>query len=58
MPCSPWDLPRPGIEPVSPALAGGFYTTEPGGKPLCKVFENTMEVGWGTALFTNSIGIR
>ena len=22
---SMWDLPRPGIEPVSPALAGGFF---------------------------------
>ena len=22
-----WDLPGPGIEPVSPALAGGFLTT-------------------------------
>ena len=28
-----WDLPGPGIEPVSPALAGGFLTTEPPGKP-------------------------
>ena len=28
-----WDLSRPGIEPVSPALAGGFFTTEPPGKP-------------------------
>ena len=27
------DLPRPGVEPVSPALAGGFFTTEPPGKP-------------------------
>ena len=30
------DLPNPGIEPespVSPALAGGFFTTEPPGKP-------------------------
>ena len=27
------DLPDPGIEPVSPALAGGFFTTEPPGKP-------------------------
>ena len=26
------DLPRPGIEPVSPALAGRFLTTEPPGK--------------------------
>ena len=24
-----WDLPGPGIEPVSPALAGGFLTTAP-----------------------------
>ena len=29
-----WDLPRPGIKPVSPALAGGFVTTEPPGKSL------------------------
>ena len=27
-----WNLPRPGIEPVSPALAGRFLTTEPLGK--------------------------
>ena len=29
-----WDLPAPGLEPVSPALAGGFLTTAPPGKPL------------------------
>ena len=29
-----WDLPRPGLEPVFPALAGGFSTTAPPGKPL------------------------
>ena len=29
-----WDLPMPGFEPVSPALAGGFLTTAPPGKPL------------------------
>ena len=28
-----WDLPTPGIEPVSPALAGRFSTTAPPGKP-------------------------
>ena len=28
-----WDLPQLGIEPVSPALAGGFFTIEPPGKP-------------------------
>ena len=31
---SPGDLPDPGIEPVSPALAGGSFTTKPPGKPL------------------------
>ena len=30
---SPGDLPDPGIEPESPALADGFFTTEPPGKP-------------------------
>ena len=29
-----WHLPRPGLEPVSPALAGRFSTTAPPGKPL------------------------
>ena len=32
--CSLWDLPRPGLEPVSPALAGRFSTTAPRGKPM------------------------
>ena len=30
---SPGDLPNPRIEPTSPALAGGFFTTEPLRKP-------------------------
>ena len=29
---SMWDLPRPGLEPTYPALAGGFLTTAPPGK--------------------------
>ena len=29
-----WDLPGPRLEPVSPALAGGFLTTVPPGKSL------------------------
>ena len=29
----PKDLPDPGAEPMSPTLAGGFFTTEPPGKP-------------------------
>ena len=28
-----WDLPGPGLEPVSSALAGGLLTTVPPGKP-------------------------
>ena len=28
-----WDPPGPGLEPVSPALAGRFLTTAPPGKP-------------------------
>ena len=28
-----WDPPRPGLEPVSPALAGRLSTTAPSGKP-------------------------
>ena len=29
---SMWDLPGPGLKPVSPAMAGGFLTTAPPGK--------------------------
>ena len=31
---SPGDLPDPGIESVSPALIGRFFTAEPPGKPI------------------------
>ena len=38
---TPEDLPDPGMEPTSlvlPALAGGFFTTESPGKPICTFF--------------------
>ena len=39
-----WDLPRPGLEPVSPALAGGFLITAPPGKSLASHFHtNTLK---------------
>ena len=38
-----WDLPGPGIEPVSCALAGGLFTTELPRKP-CKGFSMNF---WG-----------
>ena len=33
-----WDLPGPGIKPVSPVLAGRFLATEPPGKPFFSCF--------------------
>ena len=33
-----WDPPGPGLEPVSPALAGRLSTTAPPGKPRCSCF--------------------
>ena len=43
---APWHvgLPGPGLEPVSPALAGGFLTTVPPGKSL-RVLINSFT--WG-----------
>ena len=35
--CSTWDLPGPEIEPMFTALAGGFFTMEPPGKPPCSL---------------------
>ena len=40
-----WGLPRPGLEPVSPALAGGFSTTAPPGKP-----SSALLISWGWSL--------
>ena len=38
-----WDLPRPGLEPVSPALAGGFLTIAPPGKPELRDLESILQ---------------
>ena len=45
---TPGNLPDPGIEPVSPALAGGFFTTGPPGEPLkvLKQEEGKMKVSF------------
>ena len=37
--CGMWDLPRPGFDLVTPALAGGFFTTEPSGMPRIKILK-------------------
>ena len=45
-----WDLPRPGLEPVSPALAGRFSTAAPPEAPIRQllraVIVGTREWGW------------
>ena len=41
--CGMWDLPTPGLELTSPALAGGFSTTAPPGKPInCDFKEHVL----------------
>ena len=44
-----WNLPRPGIESLSLALAGWFLTTEPWGKPYKCVLIYGISVGAGRA---------
>ena len=41
---SMWDLPRPGLEPVSPALAGRLSTTAPPGKPQIVFYGTSLAV--------------
>ena len=45
--CGMCDLPRPGLEPVSPALAGRLPTTAPPGKP--PVFLMMLSFSWMNA---------
>ena len=40
---SMWNLPGPEMEPVSPASAGGFFTTEPPGKSAVPVLNAFYE---------------
>ena len=43
LPHSLWNPPGPGIEPMLPALAGGFLHTEPPGKSIYSIF-NTSSI--------------
>ena len=44
-----WDPPRPGPEPMSPALAGRFSTTAPPGKPSHLIFDKGgKNIQWRT----------
>ena len=54
-------VPQPGIEPVSPALQGGFLTTGPSGKSwgnlnLACVLRNSFAVNTTTSSSTDSCG--
>ena len=37
-----WDLPGPGLEPVSPASAGRLSTTAPQGKPEFVILDDSL----------------
>ena len=58
-----WDLPRPGLEPASPALAGTVSTTVPPGKPNPVFFKTPQlqQIFWWhygvffRAVFTNRV---
>ena len=42
-----WNLPGSGIEPMSPASAGGFFTTEPRWKPSTVIFKDSILLSTG-----------
>ena len=50
-----WDLPGQGLEPLSPALAGGFLTTAPTGKSL-SCYLNLNSHLWLVATILHSAG--
>ena len=50
-----WDLPEPGLEPVSPALAGGFLTTVPPGKSLYEFFYSSLISSVISWLFSSTL---
>ena len=49
---SPGDLPNAGIEPMSPELAGRFFTTDLPGK------SNILEVGLFISMLEKKLGIE
>ena len=60
-----WDLPGPGLEPTSPALAGSFSTTVPSGKPPVfgilipyPILVLIMGVYSGNSYYTDKISLK
>ena len=52
-----WDLPRPALKPMSPALAGRFLTTAPQGKSPDQVL-NLGSVSWAFSISDAIVGLR
>ena len=55
-----WDLPRPGLEPCPPALAGRFLTTLPSGKSSLQNLKTLIEYSYfhgNIIICISSIGI-
>ena len=53
----PWDLPKPGIKPmshVSPTLAGGFFSTKPPGKPMSRI-KDPIQVQFSSVLLLSHV---
>ena len=56
--CSMWDLPGPGLEPVSPELAGRFLTTAPPGKSLkTETFGGRAQIGMDFQKFKKRVNL-
>ena len=53
-----WDLPGSGIEPVSPALAGRFSTTEPLGKPCRPALNQATYLECSTNIFFHLLSLQ
>ena len=51
----PGDLPDPGIELMSPALARGFFTTEPPGKPSLMLETDLILTGSTQCIILNTL---
>ena len=54
---SPGELPNPGIEPVSPALAGRFLSTEPPGR-LSLIVKSELDLLIGALTFLNESSLH
>ena len=50
----PGDLPDPGVKPMSHALAGGYFTPEPSGKPM---FSFNLDKYAGEKLLKYRVGV-